>query len=65
VVAVVRRTLLGMADDGGGASPAVAREAPGARQPYFTLAPTTASHCLVITSFALFCWSSVGNTALA
>jgi hypothetical protein len=30
-----------------------------------TLAPTTASHWLVISSLAAFCWSMVGKTALA
>jgi hypothetical protein len=32
---------------------------------YFTLAPTTESHCLVMTAFAAACSSRVGNTALA
>ena len=32
---------------------------------YFTLAPTTESHCLVMTVFAAACSSRVGNTALA
>src|SRR5271170_5495601 len=38
-----------------------------ARAPsYFaTVAPTTASHCLAMTSLAAFCSSSVGNFALA
>src|ERR1700729_3376741 len=35
-------------------------------QVYFaTVAPTTASHCLAITSLATFCSSSVGNFAPA
>src|SRR5579871_1537273 len=36
-----------------------------ARKDYFTLLPTTASHCFVMTSLALACWSSVGKTALS
>src|SRR5262249_56998214 len=32
---------------------------------YLTFAPTTLSHCLVMTSFAFACWSSVGKTALS
>ena len=33
---------------------------------YFgTVAPTTVSHCLAMTSLAAFCSSSVGNFALA
>ena len=34
-------------------------------QRYFTLAPTTVSHCLVTTSLPAACSSSVGKTAFS
>ncbi len=49
---------LPFAGEGPGANASTAR--------YFaTVAPTTASHCLAITSLAAACSASVGNFALA
>src|SRR5205823_13240216 len=50
---------------GCGKTAPASRRGPVGSLPYFTLAPTTVSHCLVIASLPAFCSSRVGKTALA